>query len=1514
MVGIDVNDTIPRNQYTATAGQVTFTYNFLIKAQTDLKVYQRVAGSTPDDTADILIITVDYTVTGVGTETGGTIVLVTGATVGDILTIERDMPLERASVYNTQGVIGSVDLEDDMDRTVLMIQQNEMQDEVRNISYARSAIIAAKDRITPILGSLESWRMNEGETAIEAFTGATPGDIQDVYDDFASHVAGKGASLIGLQTPSTSNLQQWINTIGTIAIQDSDSVSITGGSIIGITDLAIVDGGTAASSAAHARINLGLQIGVDVQAYNDNLTDLANVSTVGLMSYTTNGIASRTITGTDDQINVTFGNGVSNNPLLAISDNPKIPGTAYMRVPRGTTAERPITPENGMIRYDTDKAVGQMYEDSEWHDLIGDSDGAPRDATYITQTHDDGLSNEQALGDLNTGILKSTAVTGVVSIAVNGTDYISALAFDSSPQLSIALDANSKKINNLADPTAAQDAVTKSYADGLASSHYWQRNVTTLSPLTAGDNVDIGTGTLTTTKLNASTGLVKTSAGTISYITDSSTNWDSAYTKRVDTWTAPLGFAGNTASITQAGAAADGYLSSTDWNTFNNKHPDITWGDGLQFSAGTASVDYNTTNLKITATKLNTVQDIAVASAPEFDDVTITGLSGDIITSSSVETSIEELDSYVYNMGLDSENLTGFVNRTDSTISWSDTTPDRTLTISPVSGSFEFYELGVKYTKSGSETHQIGTDEGLHIIYYSGGSLTSIANPTDAEIVTAIETKALVAYVYWDATNSLGELFEERHGINMSSNTHSYLHFTFGTRWFSGLALGDFVIGDGSSNTHAQFSIATGKILDEDITNTTNTLAYTVGAEVWYLDGTDWRKTTNAGYSVLTTGTGRLAYNNSGAQTEVGDNDYVLCHIFGWNATDGNPISIQGQATYDKLKDAREGAQTEISNLILSGLPGPEMKPVGTVIFNTKDTFGNAVKARVVQTDLGDNYVDFRYDPLSPAQPATDHGSLVGLENDDHDGHPWLLGRSGGQVQIGGTDASDDLTLQSTSNATKGLINLGTASAYSELEDSMILGGTTAAVTINGTAHTSKMATIQDTTANADNLALIRNSNDDADGVNLYTYRSKGTYGSESAVDPDCILLDLRAHGHDGTDYLDAGGMQIVVHDTVASNSMYSQIRFNVAHDDTSSTNVMIIGSVASAPENARVKIGYRCSQTGDATTPLTIRDDDVTGQGQVTIVDRAVASTDNTCIAAMSGFGNDISGTTGRLWYLGSNSSSNQDIAFHSYLGNMTIGTANQHNLEFYIDGAVKSYFDTGGRLAIGAGVTPLALFHVEGVGTNIITTGEVVGYFKQTTASTHSAIAVDALAGQDASVYLAQAGSLKWHLRMDDAGSTYEFELRNDSNTTHFRVKQGGEVYFPAVYSDTVTSSRDLEIQSDGQIGYVSSCLASKTNIKTVSSANWIYDIRAVTYESKKPCGESDCIEKFGFIAEEIDEVLKTNNVPNSFIYKNDDEVVGINYKTMIVPLLKAVQDQKALIDNLEARLSAIEEQQQG
>ncbi len=54
-----------------------------------------------------------------------------------------------------------------------------------------------------------------------------------------------------------------------------------------------------------------------------------------------------------------------------------------------------------------------------------------------------------------------------------------------------------------------------------------------------------------------------------------------------------------------------------------------------------------------------------------------------------------------------------------------------------------------------------------------------------------------------------------------------------------------------------------------------------------------------------------------------------------------------------------------------------------------------------------------------------DHGELTGLADDDHIQYALLAGRAGGQSLVGGTAASNNLTLDSTSDATKGNLIFG---------------------------------------------------------------------------------------------------------------------------------------------------------------------------------------------------------------------------------------------------------------------------------------------------------------------------------------------------------------------------------------------------------------------------------------------------------------------------------------------------------
>lgn len=144
---------------------------------------------------------------------------------------------------------------------------------------------------------------------------------------------------------------------------DSNSVVITDAD--GLLDTSPV---TAEELSYLGGVTSSVQDQIDsLQESDSDLSAISSLATTGLIARTGTGTAAtRTITGTTDQVTVTNGDGVSGNPTLSISENPILPGSASLTLPIGTTAQRPGTPVAGMTRYNTDLLSQETYQAGAW--------------------------------------------------------------------------------------------------------------------------------------------------------------------------------------------------------------------------------------------------------------------------------------------------------------------------------------------------------------------------------------------------------------------------------------------------------------------------------------------------------------------------------------------------------------------------------------------------------------------------------------------------------------------------------------------------------------------------------------------------------------------------------------------------------------------------------------------------------------------------------------------------------------------------------------------------------------------------------------------------------------------------------------------------------------------------------------------------------------------------------------------------------------------------------------------
>lgn len=142
--------------------------------------------------------------------------------------------------------------------------------QITGLGTAATATIGTSGATIPLLSTANTWTLAQTLSTPLAITSGGTG----------SNTAPLARTALGLGTAAVANtgtsgavvpLLNGINTWG--AAQTFGTVTITGGTITGITDIAVADGGTGASTAPQARINLGVAGGnLPATATNDNAT------------------------------------------------------------------------------------------------------------------------------------------------------------------------------------------------------------------------------------------------------------------------------------------------------------------------------------------------------------------------------------------------------------------------------------------------------------------------------------------------------------------------------------------------------------------------------------------------------------------------------------------------------------------------------------------------------------------------------------------------------------------------------------------------------------------------------------------------------------------------------------------------------------------------------------------------------------------------------------------------------------------------------------------------------------------------------------------------------------------------------------------------------------------------------------------------------------------------------------------------------------------------------------------
>ena len=292
-----------------------------------------------------------------------------------------------------------------------------LDDELLNLLQQNDDPQPDVDTQTPVYdycGNIIGYTQNFAQRETEQSEGSLPTTPQDRpgfnaggFTTDTSNIAGSGATVQG--TTVINNFAGTGNTLFVVASEAAQNTLTTNeNDIVVRSDILTVFTRKDPSTNSTGTLS-------DYQQATSTLLEFLNSLNVeqgsGLIVKDAGVSRARKVETTSGQLKITNADGIGGDIKIELDDNTRIPGTAALKIPVGTTAQRPST-EVGEIRYNTDSHSIEAYfgDTTTWKSLLTTSS-----STGITGGANVG-SGSQVFKDASAGDLRFRSIIGGTGI------------------------------------------------------------------------------------------------------------------------------------------------------------------------------------------------------------------------------------------------------------------------------------------------------------------------------------------------------------------------------------------------------------------------------------------------------------------------------------------------------------------------------------------------------------------------------------------------------------------------------------------------------------------------------------------------------------------------------------------------------------------------------------------------------------------------------------------------------------------------------------------------------------------------------------------------------------------------------------------------------------------------------------------------------------------------------------------------------------------------------------------